>query len=88
VAPARLLRLPKGTLTVGADADVTVLDPDCQWVFEKSGSASKAFNSPFYGWPLRGKAVARLDESVLCQDSADIAAREDTEFSHAPRPAA
>src|SRR5438128_11837583 len=28
IAPARLLRLPKGTLSVGADADVTVLDPN------------------------------------------------------------
>ncbi len=60
VAPARLLRLPKGTLGVGADADITVFDPDRKWVFESSGSASKAFNSPFYGWPLRGKAMATI----------------------------
>ena len=60
VAPARLLHLPKGTLSVGADADVTVFDPDREWVFEKSCSASKAANSPFYGWPLRGKAVATI----------------------------
>jgi dihydroorotase len=60
VAPARLLSLPKGTLSVGADADVTVFDPDRQWVFEKSASASQAANSPFYGWPLRGKAVATI----------------------------
>jgi dihydroorotase len=60
VAPARLLQLPKGTLSVGAEADVTVFDPDRKWVFERSGSASKASNSPFYGWPLRGKAVATI----------------------------
>ena len=59
-APARLLRLPKGTLSVGADADVTILDPDRDWVFDKRASASKSCNSPFYGWPLRGKAVATL----------------------------
>ena len=35
VAPARLLHLPKGTLSVGADADVTVFDPDREWVFER-----------------------------------------------------
>jgi dihydroorotase len=58
IAPARLLRLPKGTLSVGADADVTVIDPDRDWVFDKGASASKSCNSPFYGWPLRGKAVA------------------------------
>jgi dihydroorotase len=58
VAPARLLRLNKGTLSVGADADVTVFDPDREWVFERHATASKSFNSPFYGWPLKGQAVA------------------------------
>jgi dihydroorotase len=60
VAPARLLHLPKGTLSVGAAADVTVFDPEGEWVFEKGGSASKASNSPFYGWRLRGKPVATI----------------------------
>ena len=39
---------------------MTVFDPDREWVFEQSGSGSKATNSPFYGWPLRGKAVATI----------------------------
>jgi dihydroorotase len=60
VAPARLLDVPKGTLSLGADADVTVLDPDLGWVFDKSASASKSVNSPFYGWRLKGKAVATI----------------------------
>ena len=60
VAPARLLRLAKATLSIGADADVTVFDPDREWVFEKERTASKSFNSPFYGWQLKGKAVATI----------------------------
>lgn len=60
IGPARLLGLPKGTLSVGADADVTVFDPDRAWVFDKKGSASKSLNSPFYGWRLKGKAVATI----------------------------
>ena len=47
-------------VTVGAAADVTVFDPDCEWVFERGDTASKAANSPFYGWPLRGRAVATI----------------------------
>ncbi len=60
VAPARLLRLEKGTLSVGADADVTVFDPDLEWVFERESTASKSFNNPFYGWPLKGRARATI----------------------------
>jgi dihydroorotase len=60
VEPARLLRLSKGTLSVGADADVTVFDPDRAWIFEHRATASKSLNSPFYGWPLKGKALATI----------------------------
>src|SRR5262249_37554616 len=60
VAPARLLRLSKGTLRVGADADVTVLDPDREWVLDLSQSASKSRNSPFGDWRLKGKAVMTI----------------------------
>jgi dihydroorotase len=60
VNPARLLNLNKGTLTVGADADVTVFDPDEEWVFQAADSASKSKNSPFLGWKLKGKAVATI----------------------------
>jgi dihydroorotase len=60
VAPAQLLRLDKGKLKAGADADVTIFDPERQWVFDKADTASKSYNNPFYGWPLRGKAVATI----------------------------
>jgi dihydroorotase len=60
VNPARLLNLPKGTLAVGADADVTVFDPDREWVFERAETASKSSNSPFFGWKLKGRAVATI----------------------------
>jgi len=59
VAPARLLRLrDKGTLRVGADGDVTVFDPDEEWVFDAAETASKSKNSPFSGWRLKGRATA------------------------------
>ena len=60
VNPARLLNLQKGTLSVGADADVTVFDPDAEWVFERATTASKSANSPFLGWKLKGRAVATI----------------------------
>ncbi len=60
VNPARLLNLPKGTLSVGADADVTVFDADEEWIFQAADSASKSMNSPFFGWKLKGRAVATI----------------------------
>ncbi len=58
--PAGLLRLSKGTLRVGADADVTVFDPQRDWVFSAEDSVSKSKNSPFHSWSLKGKAVATI----------------------------
>lgn len=60
VAPARLLKLNKGTLSAGADADVTVLDPDVEWTYARADSASKSKNSPFDGWRMKGRAVATI----------------------------
>jgi dihydroorotase len=58
--PARLLRLKKGTLSVGADADVTIIDTDREWTYDVAQSASKSRNSPFHGWQLRGQAVRTI----------------------------
>jgi len=74
VAPAKLLTLPKGTLSVGADADVTVFDPDCEWSFERGSTASKSFNTPFYGWQLKGKAVATIVKGKKAWDERNIPA--------------
>jgi dihydroorotase len=60
VNPAKLLQLPKGTLAVGADADVTVLDLNREWTYDVEQSASKSRNSPFHGQPLKGKAIATI----------------------------
>jgi dihydroorotase len=59
-APAGLLKLNKGTLAVGADADVTIFDPNHEWTYDRAGTASKSVNNPFYGWALRGKATATI----------------------------
>ena len=60
INPAKLLDLDRGTLTIGAVADVTVIDTDIAWTFEKASTQSKSKNSPFYGWPLKGKSVMTI----------------------------
>ncbi len=67
--PARLLRLNKGTLTLGADGDVTVFDPEAIWTFNREETCSKSFNNPFYGWPMRGKNMLTLVEGRTVFDA-------------------
>lgn len=71
IAPARLLKLERGTLNCGAAADITVIDADASWVFERETTASKSLNNPFYGWPLKGKAIVTIvNGRVIWRDAA------------------
>ena len=60
VNPARLLKLDRGTLSVGAAADVTLIDPGLEWTVEPGRSASRSRNTPFGGWRLKGRAVRAI----------------------------
>jgi dihydroorotase len=56
INPARLLGIPKGNLRAGADADVTIIDPNTQWTIDPAKFRSKSRNTPFGGWKVRGRA--------------------------------
>jgi dihydroorotase len=57
--PAQVMNLPTGgRLEVGQLADVTVIDPNMAWTVDPLAFKSKSRNTPFDGWPLRGRAVA------------------------------
>ncbi len=55
--PARILGLPGGRLAAGAPADVTLIDPDHEWVVNPRQFRSQGRNCPFAGWRVRGRAV-------------------------------
>ena len=56
INPARILGIDKGSLRVGADADVTIIDPEYRWTVSAQHFRSKSGNTPFEGWALRGRA--------------------------------
>jgi dihydroorotase len=58
--PSQVLGLAKGTLQVGADADVTLIDTQTEYVVDRREFRSKSRNSPFHGWTLKGRAVMTL----------------------------
>jgi dihydroorotase len=66
--PAGVLHLGRGTLTVGAPADVTIFSTDLQWTYDVNQSFSKSRNSPFDGHTFRGGPVATIvNGSVVWQ---------------------
>jgi len=58
--PARILGLPKGSLAVGADADITILDLERTSTVRPERFQSKGRNTPFAGWELRGGPVVTV----------------------------
>lgn len=60
VEPAKLLKLEAGTLSIGAKADVTLIDPDLEWTVDALKFNSLSRNTPFDGWKLKGRAVRTI----------------------------
>jgi dihydroorotase len=63
--PAQVLRLDRGTLAVGAPADVTIFSTDLQWTYDVNQSFSKSRNSPFDGHTFRGGPVATIVDGAI-----------------------
>ncbi len=55
--PAKILNSDKGTLSVGAVADITVIDPNLEYNINVEKFASKARNTPFNGRKVKGKVI-------------------------------
>lgn len=59
--PARVMNLQgRGTLAIGARADVTIFDPAKKWTYHAAQSLSKSKNSPFDGRQMQGKVMATV----------------------------
>ena len=58
--PAKIIDLKKGSLEAGAFADLTLFDPEADWVVDPSKFKSKSRNSPFNGWKVKGQVRATI----------------------------
>jgi dihydroorotase len=61
--PASVLNLKgRGSLAVGACADVVIFDAKKQWTFDAAASRSRSKNTPFDGWTMLGSVIATICE--------------------------
>ena len=66
--PARTFGLEVTRLEPGSHADLAVFDPETEWVVDPERFRSKARNTPFAGWPLKGRPVLTLVAGRLVHD--------------------
>lgn len=60
VNPAKIFKVPGGSLLPGTPADVTIININKEWVVDVNSFESKSRNSPFHGWKLKGQAVMTI----------------------------
>ena len=58
--PARVFSLPYGTLAIGAEADITLIDTKKNWQLDPNRLHSKSRNTPFSGWMLKGRVAKTI----------------------------
>jgi dihydroorotase len=76
VNPARVLKLPGGSLSEGAAADITVLAPDLPVHIEAAKLRSRSKNTPFDGWQLHGGVAATIVGGRTVYANSDAAWKE------------
>jgi dihydroorotase len=68
--PSDILHLPKGRMSLGVDADLTIFDPDEEWVIDPEQFASKGRNTPFAGQTVKGRVKYTIVKGkVIYQDA-------------------
>jgi len=70
--PAKVLGIDKGTLKVGKIADITIIDPNEEYVIDKTAFASKGKNTPFDGKKVRGRVKYTIVSGRIVYRSENI----------------
>lgn len=67
--PAKLLKIDRGTIEVGKVADITIFDPNQEYIYTKEMIVSKSKNTPFIGKKLKGKVKYTIvNGKIIYQD--------------------
>jgi dihydroorotase len=69
---AEVLKLPAGTLAIGANADVCIFDPLEQWTYDATKGQSKSRNSPWHGKRLTGRVTTTIVGGRVVYEDGEI----------------
>ncbi len=73
--PAEILKLPAGTLSPGAAADICLFDPHEEWTYDAKAGYSKSSNSPWHGEVLRGRIKTTIVDGRVIYDGKSVRKR-------------
>ncbi len=65
INPRKVLGLPQVKISEGEEANLTLLDPDAEWIVDANKFKSKSRNSPFIGWKLKGKPLGIVNNGEI-----------------------
>ena len=65
INPRNIMNFNSNLFKKGALAEITIIDPDHEWIFSEENIYSKSKNSPFIGEKLKGKIHYTLSKGFL-----------------------
>ncbi|MEE3150589.1 MAG: dihydroorotase [Candidatus Neomarinimicrobiota bacterium] len=65
VNPRRIMGFDNDLFTIGCPAELTILDPDQEWIFKEQNIYSKSRNTPFFGEKLKGKVHFTISKGFI-----------------------
>lgn len=60
--PRTILKLEQPKIAEGQQANITLFDPEAEWIFEKKSILSKSANTPFIGTKFKGKVIGIINK--------------------------
>lgn len=70
--PARILGIPKGDISIGKIADLTIADPEAEYCIDSAAFYSKGKNTPFHGHKVKGKIlITMVNGNIVFDNSVD-----------------
>jgi len=63
--PRRIMGFNNNLFEIGSHIELTIVDPNLEWVFNENNIYSKSKNSPFIGETLKGKVLYTLSKGYL-----------------------